>query len=82
MVNRESRSLKIYSTHRDSRRVPELRLIGLWIEKLGFRIGEHVQITTRDRLLIIEALEGEAKEEKDYKDALREVKQNLKHLSK
>nr|WP_298869237.1 SymE family type I addiction module toxin [uncultured Allomuricauda sp.] len=74
--------MKIHSYQRDNKQVPELRLIGVWMEQLGFNIGERVQITTRDRLLIIELLEEEAKEEVNYKAALQEVKQTLKKLSK
>lgn len=82
MASNKGRSLKIHSYHRDNKQVPELRLIGVWMEQLGFNIGERVQITTRDRLLIIEPLEEEAKEEANYKAALQEVKQTLKRLSK
>ncbi|MBS9463277.1 SymE family type I addiction module toxin [Flagellimonas sp. 389] len=82
MAKKDNRSLKIHSYQRDNKQVPELRLIGVWMEQLGFNIGERVQITTRDRLLIIELLEEEAKEEVNYKAALQEVKQTLKKLSK
>lgn len=81
MAKSNGRSLKIHSYHRDNKQVPELRLIGVWMEQLGFNIGERVQVTTRDRLLIIEPLEV-AESEQDYKAALKEVKQTLKKLSK
>lgn len=52
------RKLKIYSSYRskDKRAVPEIRLIGQWIEALGFEIGSPVKITVREQLLIIEPL--------------------------
>lgn len=81
MAKQDSRSLKIHSYHRDNKQVPELRLIGVWMEQLGFNIGECVQITTRDRLLIIEPVQV-SEPEQDYKAALQEVKQTLKKLSK
>lgn len=84
MAQQAARRLKVYSTHRsaDNKEVPELRLTGIWIEQLGFKVGETISVTTRDRLLIIEPLEEEAKEEVNYKAALQEVKQTLKKLSK
>ena len=81
MKSPTTRQLKVYQQHRSlssgTRIVPELRLTGVWIEQLGFKIGETVNITTRDRLLIIEPVEGDT----NYKAALQEVKQTLKKLS-
>ena len=81
MSTKSNRQLKVYQQHRSlssgTRIVPELRLTGVWIEQLGFKIGETVNITMRDRLLIIEPVEGET----NYKAALQEVKQTLKKLS-
>lgn len=81
MKSPTTRQLKVYQQHRSlssgTRIVPELRLTGVWIEQLGFKIGERVNITMRDRLLIIEPIEGET----NYKAALQEVKQTLKRLS-
>lgn len=61
--------------------VPWLNVSGVWLEELGFNIGDTVRITTREKLLIIEPLEGEAKAEQEYKTALNEVKQTLKKLA-
>lgn len=83
MSKKETRQLKIYSLNRssDNKEVPQLRISGIWIEELGFKVGDTISITTRDRLLIIEPLQvAESKE--DYKTALQEVKQTLKQLSK
>ena len=81
MATQGDKYLKIHRSHRADRPVPELRLMGLWLERLGFAIGVRVQITMRDKLLIIELLEGEAKEAANYKEALAEVKSQLKKLS-
>lgn len=82
MAQQIARRLKVYGTHRsaDNKEVPELRLTGIWVEQLGFKVGDLVNITTRDRLLIIELVEGEAREETNYKAALQDVKQQLKKL--
>lgn len=81
MSTKSNRQLKVYQQYRSlssgTRIVPELRLTGVWIEQLGFKIGETVNITMRDRLLIIEPIEVET----NYKAALQEVKQTLKKLS-
>ena len=78
MATRKDRSLKIHSYHRDNKEVPQLRLSGTWIEQLGFKIGETVNITTRDRLLIIEP--EAVQQEVNYHSALKEVKQTLNKL--
>jgi hypothetical protein len=76
------RTLKVYSSFRssDKKAVPEIRLIGQWIEALGFEIGTPVKITTREQLLIIEPLAGQAREEHQYKAVLQEMKDTLKKL--
>ena len=75
-----TRQLKISALYRRSgnRKVPELRLRGLWIESLGFKAGELVNITVRDRLMIIEVVEEECKEEENHKEILKEIRQALK----
>ena len=82
MAKKCDRSLKILGYHRDNKEVPQLRLSGIWIAQLGFQIGERVTITTRDRWLIIEPVEGEAKAATNYQAAFQEVKQTLKKLIK
>ena len=51
------RILKIQSfirvTRWDSSTVPELRLCGAWLEKLGFNYGEKVQVKESEGQLII-----------------------------
>jgi toxic protein SymE len=83
MEKHTPRQLKIFALHRsyDDKEVPELRLSGVWVEQLGFKVGQTVNVTVRDRLLIIELLEGKSGEEVGYKAALREVKQTLKKLA-
>ena len=55
-MQKEERSLKIYSHHRssDNKQVPELRLIGCWMDQLGFKAGDRVNVTTREKLIIIQ----------------------------
>lgn len=80
MGKQASRQLKVYGLNRstDNKEVPQLRISGVWVEQLGFKVGETVNITTRDRLLIIELVE---REEPNYKATLQEVKQALKKIS-
>ena len=52
------RKLKVYHSYRssDKKAVPEVRLIGQWLERSGFRIGEQVQVTIKDQQIIIKPL--------------------------
>lgn len=61
--------------------VPWLNISGVWLEKLGFEIGDTVRIIARDKLLIIEPLEHDAEEVRQCKTALQEVKETLKKLA-
>jgi hypothetical protein len=53
------RKLKVYHSYRsnDKKAVPELRLIGQWLEQSGFKIGEQVQVTIKDQELTIKLLQ-------------------------
>lgn len=52
------RKLKVYHSFRsnDKKAVPELRLIGQWLEYSGFKIGAQVEITVRAQEIIIKPL--------------------------
>jgi hypothetical protein len=56
MTEKEERYLRVCSKHRptDYKAVPELRLTGKWFRELGFDIGDRVNITTREKLIIIQ----------------------------
>ena len=55
------RTLKIYSLYRQDRKeaVPEVRLSGVWLNKIGFRIGDKVNITTREKLIVIQTIKSD-----------------------
>lgn len=86
MATVNNRKIKLQPRYRESsgglQIVPWLTVSGVWLQELGFKAGDTVRITTREKLLIIEPLEGPAKAELDYKAALQEVKQTLKKLAK
>ena len=46
MVKHTSKKLKISSLHRlaDNKEVSQLRISGKWVEQLGFKIGERVNL--------------------------------------
>jgi hypothetical protein len=52
------RKLKVYHSYRsnDKKAVPELRLIGQWLEASGFKIGEQVQVTIKNQEIIIKPI--------------------------
>jgi toxic protein SymE len=51
------RELKIHSKHRnrtwDSITVPEIRLVGVWLNRLGFKEGKTVRIQEQKDKLVI-----------------------------
>jgi Toxin SymE, type I toxin-antitoxin system len=49
------RRLKVYHSYRskDKQAVPEVRLIGQWLEQSGFKIGGQIQITIKDQEITI-----------------------------
>lgn len=49
------RKLKVYNSFRscDREAVPEVRLIGKWLERSGFRIGDQVQLIIKDQEILI-----------------------------
>lgn len=63
--NKNVRSITLCRKYNGNTRVPDLRLSGIWLEKLGFDIGRTIEITPRKGGLIIKA--GEIK----YKNAER-----------
>ena len=84
MKTGKPKQIKLQPKYRDlscgQQIVPWLTVSGVWLQELGFKVGETVQITTREKLLIIQPLAGDAKVEQNYKEALQEVKQTLKKL--
>ncbi len=78
MSKSTTRQLKISSLYRDNKQIPKLRLSGIWLEALGFKPGGLINITVRDKLMIIEAVEKECKEEANHSEILKEIRQTLK----
>lgn len=68
------------ATHYGSKEVPWLTTSGVWLEKLGFNIGDTVRITSRRKLLVIEVLDRQAQKEQAVQSELRKVEQTLKRL--
>jgi hypothetical protein len=56
------RKLKIQPKYRslatsyNGRIVPELRLSGVWLEQLGFKVGEQVLLVVSDQEIVIKPL--------------------------
>ena len=54
---KQFRKLKIHSKYRtrrwDNITIPEIRLEGRWLEELGFKEGEHIQIEQQQDKLTI-----------------------------
>lgn len=56
MAKAPSRQIKVYSKYRSDKVVPELRLMGVWLEACGFKIGDLVKITVKNQELIIKPI--------------------------
>ena len=86
MAKTANKQIKLQPRYRESscglQIVPWLTVSGVWLQELGFKVGDTVQIITREKLLIIQPLGGEAKAEQEYRAALQEVKQTLKKFVK
>lgn len=65
MAIRNSKQVKLQSKYRKlsygHKTVPCLSVSGVWLAKLGFKVGDTVRILTREKLLIIEILEDKGK---------------------
>lgn len=85
MATINSKQVKLQPKHRElshgHKIVPWLSVSGVWLEKLGFKVGDTVNIIIREKLLIIEPLVLHEDQEV-YKKVIKEVKQTLKKLPK
>lgn len=64
------RKLKVYYSYRscDKKPVPEVRLIGQWLEQSGFKIGEQIQVTIKAQEIVIKPAYAEASADKPLAD--------------
>ena len=60
--------------------VPSLHLAGVWLAENGFKPGDTVEITTREKLLIIQPVSRVQEEITAYKEELQAMKQQLKKM--
>ncbi|WP_394772661.1 SymE family type I addiction module toxin [Flavobacterium sp.] len=85
MAVRNPKEVKLQSKHRvltyGYKTVPWLSVSGVWLEEMGFKVGDTVNIIIREKLLIIEPLVLHEDQEV-YKKVIKEVKQTLKQLPK
>ena len=53
-----AKKVKLQPKHRQlaysTKIVPELKISGVWLEEIGFKAGDTVNITVREELLIIQ----------------------------
>jgi toxic protein SymE len=57
MAKENIRQVKLHSKYRalqnNSKQIPWLNVSGVWLEKAGFKVGDQVEITVKNNLLII-----------------------------
>ena len=84
MINSNTRKRKLQAETRQIvngyKEVPSLHLAGVWLEKLGFKSGQTVNIITRDELLVIEPLKEETAQVHEQARQLKQMKNRLKQL--
>jgi hypothetical protein len=84
MAIRNNKQVKLQPKNRKASNghkiVPCLSLSGLWLEELGFKVGDTVRILSREKLLIIEIIPLE--EQDQSKKNLEVLKKQLKSLIK
>lgn len=85
MAIENNKQIKLQPKNRELSRghktVPWLSVSGVWLEEMGFKVGDTVNIIIREKLLIIEPLVLHEDQEV-YKKVIKEVKQTLKQLPK
>ncbi len=81
MSERKTKTLKIHALYQGDNKVPHIHLAGQWLAKLGFTIHDHVSVTIREGLLIIEPLETAVQELHDKANELQTIKTQLKKLA-
>ncbi|MDE6635288.1 MAG: type I toxin-antitoxin system SymE family toxin [Lachnospiraceae bacterium] len=78
-VRKEFRDLTVSDFYRSGKSVPMIRVSGLWLEELGFNIGDCVRIKCENGQLII-SLNEEKTQEKAAEKAFME--EEIKKLQK
>lgn len=83
-MEKQTRKIKLQPKSREQSNgqkvVPWLNVSGCWLEELGFKPGDLVEITTRERLLIIQPVSQVQEKRSGYEKELRALKQQLKKL--
>jgi len=54
---KKERKLKIYTSYKTNKPLPELRISGLWLQQSGFNIGDLVQVTPGKEEITIKVIE-------------------------
>ncbi|WP_294581176.1 SymE family type I addiction module toxin [uncultured Thomasclavelia sp.] len=58
MSNKKERVLKVYEVS-SMRKIPLIKISGMWLEKLGFKIGNYIQLECHENELIIKNIDKE-----------------------
>lgn len=58
MEAKKVKTVKLCGHYDGHQRVPELRISGIWLDKLGFDIGRTVEITSSEGEMVMKAKEN------------------------
>ena len=50
------RELKVYEKYNGKKDMPEIRLTGIWLQELGFNIGDKISLELIEGKLVIEKI--------------------------
>lgn len=76
-TKKEYRDLTVGDVYRNGKSVPMLRVSGLWLEELGFKTGDFVQIKCEDGQLTISLNEEKAQQAAEEKAFMEEETRKL-----
>lgn len=78
-VKKEFRDVTVSDFYRSGKSVPMIRVNGLWLEELGFKVGDCVRIKCDNGQLVISLIEEKAQEKAAEKAFMKE---EIKKLEK
>lgn len=76
-ARKEFRDLAVSDFYRNGKSIPMIRVSGLWLEELGFKVGDYVRIKCENGQLIINLNEEKTQEKAAEKAFMEEEMKKL-----
>lgn len=81
-VKKEFRDLTVSDFYRSGKSVPMIRVSGLWLEELGFKVGDCVRIKCDNGQLIISLNEEKAAEKAFMEEEIKKLEKRFQKEKK